>query len=148
MGKKVLAALLILVLLAGVVYVSVSIWISVSVKRIVDYANREEDCYPLVADQISAELFHRLNHGRSVRGPSNTRMAEYPNNAHEVFTRTFPISTHNFSTATSVYLYTYSYESYNEEGEKWHSGAWDVPITITLVREGWKWIVVGTHEEL
>lgn len=139
--RKLVTVLLaaVLILIAGF---NVTGQISAEVDRIVTAVFQErydevKDCF------LTESLMHRVDYGHG----AITKAAKYPLDATEVHSRTYPQVAHWFFGAKATYAYTYDYIGYNETGQKYHTGSYSVPVTLTLQWMNGKWIIVDKHED-
>lgn len=133
---------LILILIPVTIYLAFSLWVSVELHWLIGRANQTRGVYdPSVSVYISENLYGRLNTNLDQR-----YVEEYYIDVNEKNWRTFPLTWHTFTSAKSVFWYTTEYTGYNEEGKMCRSGSRNIPVTVTLKLEGWKWVIIDKYE--
>lgn len=124
------------------IYLFVSVWISIHVRRIIDmsYFNLgkyNDQLSAIISEDLYKQLCYRIRTDHHIK---------YDTKINETFSRTIPIVFHNFLRANARFTYSYEFSGESSTGEKGQYGSHNVPVSIDLQFSNWNWRVVGIHE--
>ena len=133
--KKVLKAISTIVLIALVIYIGFSVYISVSVSNLINSINNGEsyDTSRIANDELDVADLITVRNGYATEGV-----------AREKLELSFPISVHYF-TGGKIY-YKYTYEALDSNNEVLAGGT-DIPVTLTFEMQGLNWVITDCYEE-
>ena len=132
--KKVLKAISTILLIALVVYIGFSAYISVSVSNLINSINNGE----------SYDTSHIANNEIDIADLITVRNGYATENvAREKLELSFPISVHYF-TCGKIY-YKYTYEAYDSSDEFTAGG--ESTVTLAFEMQGLNWVITDYYEE-
>lgn len=120
-----------------VVYIGLSVYISISVKGLINDINNSNsyDTSHFSDESIADEISVRKSHDLSSYNATTI---------HEKFEFSFPVFLHYFIGGQVYYNYTYEATDGNNELLTRSS---DIPVTLTIEMDGLNWIITDIHEE-
>lgn len=134
--RKIILTCAIVLIVVLIAYMTISLYVSIKVKNIVDSACASYGQKNEYSDCVSDEYFTGLNHRVSPQ--------MYNTESYEIDEYGLPVTFIFFNRAYSIYWYTY--ELKEKRTDKTLCGSTQVPVTVTLELVNGSWKVINVYE--